>query len=135
MNEMTNSTPRLYRVRSAFSDCTVPAFTLTKPKYPYPKPILFLQDMFTNVFLEYQRTGYTKEALIRRNPDSYGLFVERAQEVIEEEDGTMSRKVEMVGWFLWVEDDALFDAIGNSLKTVTLHCDDTCSLTSWVMTL
>lgn len=132
---MTKSIPRLYRVRSSFSDCTVPAFTLAKPKYPYHTPILFLQDMFTDVYLEYQRTGYTKEALIRRNPDSYGLFVERAKEVIEEEDGTMSRKVEMVGWFLWVEDDVLFDALADSLKEVTLGCDDKCSLTSWVMSL
>lgn len=131
---MTNI-PRLYRVRSAFSDCTVPAFTLTKPKYPYHTQILFLQDMFTDVYLEYQRTGKTKEWLIQHNPDSWDLFIERAKEVIEEEDGTMSRKVEMVGWFLWVEDDVLFDAIGDGLKEVTAGCDDTCSLTSWVLTL
>jgi len=132
---MTNQIPRLYRVRSAFSDCVTPAFTLTKPKYPYPTSILFLRDMFTDVYLEHQRTNCTKEQLMHLNPDSYDLFVERAKEVIEEEDGTISRKVEMVGWFLWVEDDVLFDAIGDSLKRVMISCDDTCSLTSWVMSL
>lgn len=132
---MSNQIPRLYRVRSHFSDCTVPAFTFVKPPYPYHTQILFLQDMFPDVYLEYQRSNLTKERFSTLKLGSYELFIGRAKEVIEEDDGTMSRKVEMMGWFLWVEDDVLFDALGDSLKQVAISCDDTCSLTSWVLTL